>query len=188
MKNKCMHGYIMNAHGSCIPKKNKNVIRSRKINSIRNKKPFKGYQEFGESRTVPACCYDPGARYECRFTCEPAGYFNSWGQWQWSAGLYDFVITEVMSSCPTGASPVMVADMCLARLEHYQHVYGTCEEQVNPASGYGTTSGNCSCTAYLQYDCPGQSQVDCEVAGNCGPPKQEFMRGGSIKRNRRKRR
>lgn len=89
-----------------------------------------------------------------------------------------------------------MSDACMYKLEMMKNATaGTCPDVYGHNNGY--VNVNCSCWAFNNYECPGQEEpAGCtnpddpnysQYALNdngCAPPKQEFMRGGRIGRNR----
>ena len=177
----CQRGYYMSNSGVCKEGsgnfggvRRRVVPRRRKINSSRVNKNFVG--SGGNSvnpRTPLECCYDLNARYECRFGCIPCSYWNGF-QWITVPGTDCFQITSVTSECPSGANPQMTAEACLNYLEATTYTEGSCTDQLQGSSGFGTVSGPCGCEPHYNYECPNQNPVDCDEFGNCGPPKLSF--------------
>ena len=172
-RNTCPNGYIM-SNGVCRRRFNKPAPR----------------QLVGATsqRTPQECCSDLNARYECKYNCTNCTQWDPWSQqWFTSPGADCYNILEVISDCPAGAQPSFTHEACMNKLEAFHSINESCLSSLGGQS-YSTVSGNCGCTAWYQYLCPGQNPVDCDDVPPgtvCNPGPKAWRRGGRINRGRR---
>ena len=165
-------------------------------------------------RDVPDCCSNPDAHGTCYFGCVPCGEWIN-GVYEYEPGINCFEITGTID-CPAGSEMYagtesyindegepdvravwtsFQSEACLFKLEMMSgaSVSNNCPEIYG--SNNGSIGINCSCWAFKNYECPGQTApAGCTIVGNdnyqfgsynddaCAPPKGWNRKGGNIKR------